>query len=129
MQFLHAVLGQPTAFTKGGGDETLSPWLCASFSHVGQPIHHRLFDYRGVIIDVDATFEGTEEWYETVAGSRPPKDQPWYHVLVHEAEHMTYVAERNLEPDLSGEPICHPVLDHYFGELRDGLYLRNRPMH
>ncbi len=97
--------------------------------HVGQPIHHRLFDYRGVIIDVDATFEGTEEWYETVAGSQPPKDQPWYHVLVHEAEHMTYVAERNLEPDLSGEPICHPVLDHYFDELRDGLYLRNRPMH
>ena len=97
--------------------------------HVGQLIHHRLFDYRGVIVDVDATFQGTEEWYEAMARSRPPKDEPWYHVLVHRAEHMTYVAERNLEPDLTGEPIVHPVLDQYFDELRDGLYQRDRSLH
>jgi heat shock protein HspQ len=35
---------------------------------------------------------------------------------------MTYVSERNLQPDLSGEPINHPALELYFGELRDGLY-------
>jgi heat shock protein HspQ len=96
---------------------------------VGQVIHHRLFDYRGVIVDVDATFEGTEAWYQSVARSRPPKDQPWYHVLVHQAEHMTYVAERNLEPDLSGEPVVHPVLDQFFDERRDGLYVRDRALH
>jgi heat shock protein HspQ len=96
---------------------------------VGQVIHHRLFDYRGVIVDVDATFQGTEAWYQSVARSRPPKDQPWYHVLVHQAEHMTYVAERNLEPDLSGEPVVHPVLDQFFDERRDGLYVRDRALH
>ena len=37
---------------------------------IGQLVHHRLFDYRGAIIDVDATFQGTEEWYEQVAKSR-----------------------------------------------------------
>ena len=96
---------------------------------VGQLIHHKRFDYRGVIVDVDATFEGTEEWYETMARSRPPKDRPWYHVLVDQAVHMTYVTEQNLEPDLSGEPIAHPLLDQFFGELRDGLYVSERSVH
>ncbi|MDX1422369.1 MAG: heat shock protein HspQ [Kiloniellales bacterium] len=96
---------------------------------VGQVIHHKRFDYRGVIVDVDATFQGTEAWYEAMARSRPPKDEPWYHVLVHRAQHMTYVAERNLEPDESGEPIDHPVLDQFFDELRGGVYVRDRTLH
>jgi len=56
---------------------------------------------------VDETFQGSDEWYDEVARSRPPKDKPWYHVLVHGASHRTYVAERHLEPDVSGEPIEH----------------------
>ena len=96
---------------------------------VGQVIHHKRFDYRGVIVDVDATFQGSEAWYQAMAQSRPPKDKPWYHVLVHQAEHMTYVAERNLEVDESGEPIVHPVLDQYFDGLREGLYVRERTLH
>lgn len=96
---------------------------------VGQLVHHKRFDYRGVIVDVDATFQGTEEWYETMAQSRPPKDRPWYHVLVDQAAHMTYVTEQNLEPDLTGEPIAHPALDQFFNELRDGLYVRDLPLH
>ena len=95
--------------------------------YVGQPVHHRLFDYRGVVADADATFQGSDDWYETVAQSRPPKDRPWYHVLVHDAEHTTYVAERNLEPDLTGEPIRHPDLGLYFDAQRDGLYPRRQP--
>ncbi len=95
--------------------------------HVGQTVHHRLFDYRGVVADADATFQGSDDWYETMDRTRPPKDQPWYHVLVHDAEHSTYVAERNLEPDLTGEPIRHPDLGFYFDEQRDGLYPRRQP--
>ena len=52
---------------------------------VGQIVHHKKFDYRGVVFDVDATFQGTDEWYALVARSRPPKHMPWYHVLVDEA--------------------------------------------
>ena len=92
---------------------------------IGQPIHHKRFDYRGVIVDVDPCFQGTDEWYEAMAKSRPPKDAPWYHVLVHDADHITYVAERHLEPDLSGEEIKHPALKEVFTEFRDGLYVRN----
>lgn len=93
---------------------------------IGELVHHRLFDYRGVIVDVDAEFRGTEDWYQTVARSRPPKDQPWYHVLVHDADHETYVAERNLERDSSREPIDHPLVAVYFRELRGAIYLTRR---
>lgn len=93
---------------------------------VGQLIHHRLFDYRGVIVDVDRDFQGTEEWYQTVARSRPPKDKPWYHVLVHGSDHSTYVAERNLEADHNPEPIEHPMLEQFFTHFDNGRYRRNR---
>ena len=90
---------------------------------IGQLVHHKKFDYRGVIIDVDAVFEGTEEWYQQVALSRPPKDKPWYHVLVHNSEQMTYVAERHLEQDHSNEAINHPAVDMYFDDFANGVYI------
>ncbi len=96
---------------------------------VGQLIHHRLFDYRGVIVDVDASFQGSEDWYQAMARTRPPKEKPWYHVLVHDAAHMTYVTERNLQPDLTGQPIQHPALGQFFDELRDGLYVPHHAAH
>lgn len=94
---------------------------------VGDVIHHRLFNYRGVIVDVDPVFDGTEEWYEKSALSRPPKDQPWYHVLVDGFGHHTYVAERNLEPDEMGGPINHPEIDDYFEGLEGSVYRRRAP--
>lgn len=98
-----------------------APNTSAKFS-VGQLIHHRLFDYRGVIVDVDPEFSGSAEWYRRMARSRPPKDAPWYHVLVHNAEHLTYVAEQNLEPDTSDEPIRHPAVEDYFDGFAEGRY-------
>ena len=84
----------------------------AKFS-VGDLIHHRLFDYRGVVFDIDQTFQSTEEWYEAVAKSCPPKDKPWYHVLVDQASHSTYVAEKHLAASVCLEPIIHPAIHHY----------------
>ena len=92
---------------------------------VGELVEHRLFGYRGVVFDVDPVFSGSDEWYEQVARSRPPKDRPWYHVLVHGAEHMTYVAERHLELDPDTEPIQHPLLGEFFDEFEDGIYRRS----
>jgi heat shock protein HspQ len=95
---------------------------------IGQVVNHLRFEYRGVIIDVDATYQGTEEWYHEIARSRPPRDRPWYHVLVHEAEHATYVAERHLALDPSRRPVDHPLLDQYFDEFVDGHYCKTRPL-
>jgi len=99
--------------------------LYAKFS-IGQLVTHKLFNYRGVIVDVDPVFQGTAKWYENVALSRPPKNKPWYRVLIHNACHETYVAERNLDNDASGEPVNHPLVDSCFDSFKDGHYVIDR---
>ena len=93
---------------------------------VGQVIHHRLFDYRGVIVDVDPEFQNTEEWYALMARTKPAKNQPWYHILVHGTDYTTYVAEQNLEEDIAGIEITHPELQKFFGNMENGRYTPKR---
>ena len=93
---------------------------------IGEVVKHRLFGYRGVIYDADAVFMGSDEWYETVAKTRPPKDEPWYRVLVDNKLMETYVAERNLEA-CPQRPINHPLVAVYFKESPGGAYVVRRP--
>jgi len=95
----------------------------AKFS-VGQIITHRIFEYRGVIVDVDSHFLGTKDWYRNATHSKPPKDRPWYHVLMDGDDVKTYVAERNLEPDTLGTPIRHHDIGKFFTSFgEDGRYV------
>ena len=93
---------------------------------IGDLVHHKLFDYRGVIVDIDPYFQLTDEGYEMVARSRPPKNEPWYHVLVHNATNSTYVAEQNLTPDQDSDQIIHPERNHYFSRYDQGRYYTNQ---
>ncbi|GLQ32308.1 heat shock protein HspQ [Litoribrevibacter albus] len=93
--------------------------------YIGQIVHHKRFDYRGVIFGVDSCFSHSEEWYDMVAMSRPPKDKPWYRVLVDNAEHTTYVAEQNLEDSDDLKSIDHPLVNALF-EGFDGERYRPR---
>ncbi len=90
---------------------------------IGQIIDHLKVGYRGVIFGVDAEFSLSEEWYEQVARSRPPKDKPWYHVMVDGAIHTTYVAERHLAPSENLSQIDHPNLGEVFGRFDGSRYL------
>ena len=95
---------------------------------IGQIIHHRLFNYTRVVFDIDPIFQGSEAWYEQVAQSRPPKNKPWYHVLVHTAEHSTYVAEQNLDLEENPKAIQHPLINTLFTKFDGSQYhLKNRP--
>ncbi len=87
---------------------------------IGQIVHHKLFDYAGVVFDIDPFFQSTDEWYEQVAQSRPLKSKPWYHVLVHAAAHTTYVAEQNLDLEENLKAIQHPLINSLFTKF-DGL--------
>lgn len=89
---------------------------------IGELIQHKQFGYRGVIVGIDATFSLSDEWYEQMARSRPPKDEPWYQVLVHGGDHSTYVAQRNLMADPAGAPIDHPLIASLLGPYDDGAY-------
>ncbi len=100
----------------------MSDTATAEFA-VGQLVLHRLFEYRGVVIDVDPYFKGTDDWYDHMARSKPPKDRPWYHVLVDGGEMRTYVAERNLQPDPKGTAIDHPDISDYFDHFGAGCYV------
>ena len=71
---------------------------------LGQVVKHRLFDFRGIIFDVDPEFNKTDEWYERIPEDRPRKDQPFYHLLAENEDKTTYIAyvsQQNLEKDES----------------------------
>ena len=91
---------------------------------IGQVIHHRLFNYRGVIFDVDAGFQGTEEWFDKNVGANntSSKDEPWYHVLIDQDGRVAYVAERNLEVEPLVEPVEHPLIDNFFAGFTGDAY-------
>jgi len=93
--------------------------------HIGQVVKHRIFEFRGVIFDVDPEFDNTEEWYNAIpADMRPAKDQPFYHLFAEneETEYMAYVSEQNLLVDASKEPLRHPEIDEIFVKNPDGSY-------
>lgn len=97
------------------------PELTGNF-RIGQIVMHRRFGYRGVIYDVDPRFMLSEQWYEKVALSRPPKDRPWYRVLVDNADQTTYVAERNLRPSVDRQPIQSPLIGSFFHGFNGEFY-------
>ena len=93
--------------------------------NIGQVVRHRLFQFRGVVFDVDAEFANTEQWYEAIPiEARPRKDQPFYHLFADntESQYIAYVSEQNLMLDLSGEPIQHPQIDAVFDRDGAGSY-------
>ena len=92
---------------------------------IGEVVQHRFYPFRGVIYDVDPTFQNTEDWWMAIPEDiRPAKDQPFYHLLAEneETEYLAYVSEQNLLPDESGEPVRHPQVDEIFERLENGRY-------
>lgn len=100
---------------------------------IGQVVRHRFYPFRGVIYDVDPTFNNTDEWWQSIPEEvRPIKDQPYYHLLAEnaETEYVAYVSEQNLLADETGEPVRHPQVGEFFGPMRDGVYsIRNQSAH
>ena len=92
---------------------------------IGQVVKHRIFPFRGVVFDIDPTFDNTEEWWLSIpAEVRPHKDQPFYHLFAEndESEYVAYVSEQNLLADNSAEPIRHPQVAEVFVKDDKGAY-------
>lgn len=84
-----------------------------------------MFDFRGVIFDVDPVFSNTDEWWDAIPeGIRPSKDQPFYHLLAEnmESSYIAYVSQQNLVADDSDEPVDHPAISGLFTGYVDGRY-------
>ena len=100
------------------------PVATARFT-IGEVVRHRLFDFRGVVFDVDPVFANSEEWYEAIPEAlRPSKEQPFYHLLAENAEstYVAYVSQQNLVTDDSEEPVDHPAIGTMFERLEGGGY-------
>ena len=100
----------------------------AKFS-IGDVVRHRRYPFRGVVFDIDPTFNYTEEWWEAIPEDvRPRKQQPYYHLLAENAQttYIAYVSEQNLLRDDSGKPCRHPEIETFFEVYEAGRY-RPRP--
>lgn len=89
----------------------------------GALVHHRRYGYRGVVVAADGSCLASEDWYRSNQ-TQPARDQAWYHVLVDASEATTYVAEENLDADVSGAPVQHPLLRFFFTAFYKGRYYR-----
>jgi heat shock protein HspQ len=98
---------------------------------IGDVVRHRIFDFRGVVFDIDPVFANSEDWYESIPEElRPAKDQPFYHLFAENAEnsYIAYVSQQNLVKDDSNGPVDHPAVPQLFGPFSGGRY-RLRTMH
>jgi heat shock protein HspQ len=92
---------------------------------IGQVVRHRVYPFRGVIFDVDPSFNNTEEyWLSIPEHIRPHKNQPFYHLLAEndDSSYVAYVSEQNLVPDDSGQPVGHPQASLIFDSFNEGQY-------
>jgi heat shock protein HspQ len=120
---------QDKFFTGDGPAAPKAPPIAHARFAIGEVVKHRLFDFRGVIFDVDPVFANSEEWYEAIpADLRPSKDQPFYHLLAENAEssYTAYVSQQNLLPDDSDQPVHHPAISGLFDPYADGRYRLKR---
>ncbi len=90
---------------------------------LGDVVHHRRYGYRGAIVECDTVCQADEAWYQGNQ-TQPDRNQPWYHVIVDGAQHMTYVAEEHLEPDPSSAPVKHPMIKQVFASFFKGRYYK-----
>lgn len=98
---------------------------------IGQVVKHNLFEFRGVVFDVDPEFANTEEWWQAIPESvRPQKDQPFYHLLATNGDscYVAYASEGNLCADNTGQPLSHPQTRLIFERFENGRYLPKQRM-
>ena len=97
--------------------------------NIGDIVKHRIYPFRGVIVDVDPEFSNTEEWYQSIpAEIRPSRQQPYYHLMAENTEtfYSAYVSQQNLVGDGENGPLEHPDLEEIFSGMDHGKYhLRN----
>jgi len=92
----------------------------------GDLVEHIRYGYLGVIVSANKLFKGDEMWYQT-NNTQPPKDQPWYHILVHNSEAVTYAAQSNLIRSRTETPINHALIKIFFEAFvpTEHRYIRN----
>ena len=118
-------------FSSQAGRTINAPRQTRSLFGIGDVVRHRLFDFRGVVFDIDPVFANSEEWYESIPEDiRPSRDQPFYHLLAEneDSSYVAYVSQGNLVADSARGPIDHPTVPQLFEQFKDGRYRMRRSL-
>ena len=118
-------------FSPQAGRRVQAPRSVRARFGIGEVVRHRLFDFRGVIFDIDPVFANSEEWYEAIPEDmRPHRDQPFYHILAEneDSSYVAYVSQQNLLQDLHGGPVEHPGVSQLFDHFEEGRYRMRRTL-
>lgn len=122
-------MNEPSIFTGTHALPPATPPVSHARFSIGDVVKHRMFEFRGVIFDIDPVFANSEEWYEAIPEDiRPRRDQPFYHLLAENAEssYVAYVSQQNLVSDDSEEPVDHPAISGIFDGYAAGRYTLKR---
>ncbi len=98
-------------------EKLIAPDVAQAQFTIGDVVRHRIFDFRGVVFDIDPVFANSEDWYQSIPESvRPAKDQPFYHLFAENAEnsYIAYVSQQNLLPDRERGKVSHPGINAVF---------------
>ncbi len=120
-----------TFFSNQAGRTIEAPRHVRARFGIGDIVKHRVFDFRGVVFDIDPVFANSEEWYESIPEDmRPRRDQPFYHLLAEndDSTYVAYVSQQNLLGDSDGGPVNHPNVDQLFERFDAGRYRMRRAL-
>ena len=118
-------------YSPQAGRKVQAPLNARARFAIGDVVRHRLYDFRGVVFDIDPVFANSDEWYEQIPEElRPRRDQPFYHLLAEneDSSYVAYVSQQNLLIDRSGGPIEHPSLEQLFEGFSAGRYRLRRSL-
>ncbi len=118
-------------FSPQAGRKIEAPRHSSARFGIGEIVRHRLFEFRGVVFDIDPVFANSEDWYEAIPKEiRPSREQPFYHLLAENGEqsYVAYVSQQNLLGDADGGPVDHPSVDELFDDFEGGRYRLRRSM-
>jgi heat shock protein HspQ len=118
-------------YSHQAGRRIEAPRHCEARFAIGDVVRHKLFDFRGVVFDIDPVFANSDDWYEAIPKDlRPRRDQPFYHLLAEneDSSYVAYVSQQNLLGDSAGGPVDHPNVTELFEDFSDGRYRLRRSL-
>jgi heat shock protein HspQ len=124
-----ANIDRSTYFSPQAGRLIEAPRNSVARFAIGDVVKHKIYDFRGVIFDIDPVFANSEEWYQSIPKEvRPAREQPYYHLFAEneESNYIAYVSQQNLMGDADGGPVEHPNVTQLFDDFEGGRYRLRR---
>jgi heat shock protein HspQ len=122
-------MDKATYFSPQAGRVIEAPRHSSARFAIGDVVRHRVYDFRGVIFDIDPVFANSDEWYEAIPKEvRPAREQPYYHLFAEtdDTNYIAYVSQQNLTQDPDGGPVEHPNVAQLFEDFANGRYRLRR---